>query len=149
MEGRALRLAGIAAQFTPDRAAATVPALWSRMMAISTLPDQISEVGYGVRERRGRGSDTSIAYTAAVEVASHHRHAEGVHRIDLPPARYLVIEGFEHIAQLRELWGRLEQAGPPDGLQHAATPSFERFGERFDPVGGRGPMAIWLAVLTG
>jgi predicted transcriptional regulator YdeE len=147
VQGRALRLAGIGRSVPVARARTQIPVIWTELMSIR-LPDQIGGVGYGIRGTVT--SDGRFAYIAAIELAGRSPLPPNLVAVELPRATYAVFSGFGHVSELRRAWPILvEQWLPGSGMQLAATPSFESYGEDFDPLLGYGEMAIWLAVLPG
>jgi AraC family transcriptional regulator len=147
VQGRALRLAGIGRSVPVTRAKAQIPLIWTELMGIR-LPDQVGGIGYGIRGTAT--SDDRFPYIAAIELAGRTPLPPGLVGVEVPPATYAVFSGFGHVSELRRAWPMLvEQWLPGSGMQLAATPSFERYGEDFDPLLGHGEMAIWLAVLPG
>jgi AraC family transcriptional regulator len=139
VDAPAMRLAGIAEAYSPDRLANRLPLQWARLMGASPVTGQISDVGYGLRSPRRDGSGL-IDYVAAVEVAADAPLDPGFVAIALPAARYAVLDGFAHVSDLRESWARVACSEP--------AIAFERYGEGFDPMMGRGDMSLWVPVDT-
>jgi AraC family transcriptional regulator len=137
VDAPAMRLAGIAEAYSPDRLANRLPLQWARLMGASPVTGQINDVGYGLRSPRHDGSGL-IDYIAAVEVEAGAALDAGFVSVALPAARYAVLDGFAHVSDLRESWARVACSG--DAM------AFERYGEGFDPMTGRGDMSLWVPV---
>lgn len=142
-----MRLAGFATEHPEERFAARVPLQWAQLMGASPLPGQCNEVGYGVRDIADVGKPI-VRYAATVEVAQDAPLPDGAIAIEVPAASYAVFAGFDHVADLRAMWGRIIREWLPTApCQIAWTPAFERYGEGFDPLMGRGDMSLWVPVL--
>jgi AraC family transcriptional regulator len=137
VDAPAMRLAGFADAYPPERLAARLPLQWARLMGASPIAGQVSDIGYGIRIPRPDASGL-IHYIAAVEVAPDAPLDGEMTEVRIPPARYQVIDGFDHVSELRSAWTRIACS--------AAVPAFERFGEGFDPMMGRGDMSLWVPV---
>lgn len=131
----AMRLAGFAEEYLIERFGPRLPLQWARLMGASPVDGQVSDVGYGLRTDSPEGK---VHYIAAVEVSRDAPIASEFVAIDLPAARYAVIEGFDHVSQMRSAWSRIACS--------AAAQPFERYGEGFDPMLGRGDMTLWVPV---
>lgn len=144
VEGRAMRLAGLRRELPASRVRLKIPLIWAELMG-TRLAGQLSGVGYRLRSVACDGG--TITYSATIEIANTAPLPPGIVAYDVPAALYAIFDGFDHVSDLRAAWGDIiDQWLPRSGRRLADTPSFERFGEDFDPLSGQGEMAIWLAI---
>lgn len=147
VERPAIRLAGFHAKHPDTRFAKQSPNQWARLMGASPLPGQCNDVGYGVRYA-DQIDQPYLDYIAAVEVAADAPLLPGSTEVTLPAGSYAVFDGFEQLAELRAAWGWIAADWLPAApFTVAPVPAFERYGEGFDPLLGRGDMSIWLPVI--
>ena len=66
-------------------------------------------------------------------------------RVRIPAQRYAVFTHRDHISTIRRTWKTIWHKWLPEsGHELADAPTFERYGEAFDPRSGRGGLEIWL-----
>jgi len=72
---------------------------------------------------------------------------EGLSGTRVPERRYAVFTHKGHVSQLRRthytIWNKWL---PESGSGFADAPSFERYGEDFNPMTGLGPIEVWMPV---
>ena len=111
-----------------------IPALWPRF--VSRMPEigPILEpnVSYGVMEMIA-GDPGGLSYLAAVSVADSAAHVpHGMTLAVIPGGQYAVFE-FP-VSQVGAAFGYIYETWlPTSGYSQAVSPSFERYGETFDP----------------
>jgi AraC family transcriptional regulator len=126
---------------------AGIPAQWVRFAShVGTIPGEIKGAAYGVCLETCPGGDGSFDYLAGVAVSDASRIPEGLDPVTLPAGRYAVFDHDGHVSTLPQtiegIWKRwLPTAREvPDG----GVAFFERYGEAFDPVSGRGGIEVWV-----
>ena len=142
-QGKALLVAGLGERYTWETSKG-IPSQWQRFQSyLSNIPGQVGSVAYGVC---CNGDDHgNYDYIAAVEVASFSELPAEFARLRIPERRYAVFAHKEHVSTIRRtiatIWNRWV---PESGHEVADAPSFERYGEDFDPSRGTGPIEIWV-----
>jgi predicted transcriptional regulator YdeE len=106
---------------------------------------RVGKVAYGVC---CNGDDSgNFDYIAGVEVSDFSDLPREFSRVRIPQARYAVFSHKDHISTIRRtvntVWNHWL---PASGLKAADAPSFERYGENFDPLTGNGGLEIWVPV---
>jgi AraC family transcriptional regulator len=152
VEGRPMRLAGLAGRFTPETMR-QIPALWQRFVALldeNAVPAQVGRATYGIGFHCFDGSPM-YEYRCAVEVTSYDGLPLELRPLDLPPMRWAVFSHREHVSRLGDsiqaIWSRWFPASGLAADHRPGLPDFlERYGEEFDPVAGLGGMEIWFPV---
>jgi AraC family transcriptional regulator len=138
------RVAGLI-QRHDHEASAAIPIQWSRFAPwLGHIPGQVGWTTYGVIfDADDEGAD----YMCAVEVDSSGAvPAELVVRT-LAPQTYAIFAHGGHITEIRSVWIAIwREALPKLDRKPAAAPSFERYGENFDPRTGNGGFEIWIPV---
>ncbi|HLH02496.1 MAG TPA: GyrI-like domain-containing protein [Bryobacteraceae bacterium] len=144
----ALLIAGLRGHFSSSDPTG-IPAQWQRLAPhLGSIPGQVGRVAYGVCLATSPGFD----YISGVEVREGGSLPDGFQAVEIPAQRYAVFAHEEHVSQLFEtiskIWSTdLAAAGYryrqplPGGVSF-----FERYGEGFDPLTGRGDMEIWVPV---
>jgi len=141
--GKALLVAGLSERYTWETSTG-IPAQWQRFhQYFGNIPAQIGRVAYGVC---ANGDDHgNYDYIAAVEVASFSDLPAELARLRIPERRYAVFSHKDHVSTIRRtiatIWNRWL---PDSGHEVADAPSFERYGEDFDPALGTGTIEIWV-----
>jgi AraC family transcriptional regulator len=146
VEDRQRDIAGYRERFTQDAAPAGIPALWARFAAAAGgIPHAIDGPVYGVA--LNADEDCAFDYLAGIEVTqTEGLRAEFAH-LRLAPQRYAVFEINEHISTIRSVLHTVYNHWLPNsGYTAAATPTFERYTETFDPQSGEGGFEIWLPI---
>lgn len=143
--GKPLLIAGLSERYN-DETIAGVPALWQRFEPyIGTIPGQIGRTTYGVC---CNGDDEgNIDYIAGVEVADFSDLPGAFARLRIPTQRYAVFTHRDHVSSIRRTWKTIWAKWLPEsGHEVADGPSFERYGETFDPRSGTGWFEIWIPI---
>ncbi|RXH25852.1 MULTISPECIES: AraC family transcriptional regulator [Bradyrhizobium] len=146
---KAFLVAGPAERISCDNGA-MIPGLWQRFhQEVADIPARVGQgkdqVAYGVC---CNGDDAgNFDYIAGVEVADFSDLPRRFGRIRIPQQRYAVFTHTEHVASIRRTVNTIwNQWLPASGLEAADAPSFERYGEAFDPATGNGGFEIWVPV---
>lgn len=123
-----------------------IPTQWDRFGAYwNRLSGQIGKVCYGVCWNfiPGKGFD----YIAGVEVRTADELPAELTTVLLPAGKYAVFVHDKHVSEIpntiQAIWGTWL---PNSGVQIGESPSFERYGEEFNPKSGTGGMEIWIPV---
>src|SRR6201990_2568629 len=143
--GKPLLIAGISERYTCESSAG-IPSQWQRFhQSVQNIPGRVGPVAYGVC---CNGDDAgNFDYIAGVEVSDFSDLPREFSRVRIPEARYAVFSHKDHISTIRRtvntIWNHLL---PASCLKAADAPSFERYGENFDPVTGNGGLEIWVPI---
>lgn len=143
-DGEAMLVAGPGIQCTQDSKEG-IPVLWSEFApTIANVPNLTGFATYGVCSDHD-GTDGSFTYHAAVQVSKTPDN--GLDTVEIPAARYAVFthEGsLDHIADtVGHIFGTWL---PTSEFEHAGTPDFERYDERFNPDTGVGSFEYWVPI---
>jgi AraC family transcriptional regulator len=128
-----------------------IPQIWRRFgPLIGRIPGQIGRLAYGVASNL-TPSPFAIDYLAGVEVSSVADLPTGFSHIGVLAAHYAVFAHSEHATKIAETVSRIWEWLPGSGYIAAGgtrdIPAFiERYGEAFDPIGGKGDIEIWIPV---
>lgn len=143
--GKPLLIAGLSERYN-DETIANVPSQWQRFAPhLGALPGQVGRATYGVC--CNGDNDGNIDYIAGVEVADFSDLPGGFARLRIPAQRYAVFTHRGHISDIRRIWKTIWAKWLPEsGHEVADAPTFERYGERFDPRSGTGGFEIWLPI---
>jgi AraC family transcriptional regulator len=141
--GRERLFAGENATYT-FKTRAKIPAQWARFgKRMGTIPGRLGESSYGVcwNYQAGVGFD----YLTAVEVNDASRLPEDFTPVRAPAGRYAVFTHRKHVSAIAETLDAIWTKWLPNSGQEASeTPSFERYGQEFDPATGMGGFEIWV-----
>jgi AraC family transcriptional regulator len=143
--GKPLLIAGLGERYTWESGAA-IPGQWQRFrQAEPGIPGRIGKVAYGVC---CNGDDAgNFDYIAGVEVADFSDLPREFSRVRIPEARYAVFSHRDHISTIRRtvntIWNHWL---PASSLRAADAPNFERYGENFDPLTGKGGFEIRVPI---
>jgi AraC family transcriptional regulator len=143
--GKPLLIVGLRARYTCDSSKA-IPAQWQRFSPhIGHVPNQVGAAAYGVC---CNGDDTgNFDYICGVEVADFSDVPPELSAERIAAQRYAVFQHREHISTIRRTCTTIWNKWLPDsGHQAADAPSFERYGEAFDPRTGLGGLEIWIPI---
>ena len=144
--GKALRIAGLTGRFGNENRG-DIPKLWSRFGSeyFGRVPGQVDKKAYGVCSNMdGRGN---LDYHAGVEVSSFDGLPVELTRATIAPQRYAVFAHGGHVSTISRLWMDIFDAWlPRSGNELVAAPSFELYGEAFDPAVAIGEVEIWIPV---
>lgn len=123
-----------------------IPKQWDRFGAhLNKIPGQVGEVCYGVCWNfiPGKGFD----YIAGVEVHTSDELPAAFTTVLLPAGEYAVFVHDKHVSEIpstiQSIW---ETWLPNSGLRIGESPSFERYGEDFNPKTGKGGIEIWIPI---
>jgi AraC family transcriptional regulator len=148
-EGAAMLIAGLGGRYGAENRG-QIPALWQRFGSqyFGRVPGQVDGKSYGVCSNMdGKGN---LDYLAGVEVSGPDGLPAELTRIGIAPQRYAVFPHAGHISAISSTWmGIFEDWLPKSGLAVAAAPSFERYGEAFDPAIAIGNVEIWIPLKAG
>jgi AraC family transcriptional regulator len=140
-----LLIAGLGERYNWESGAA-IPGQWQRFQqSAAHIPDRVGQVAYGVC---CNGDDSgNFDYIAGVEVSDFSDLPREFQRVRIPEQKYAVFTHSEHISTIRRtvstIWNHWL---PASGWKAADAPTFERYGEKFDPVTGNGGLEIWVPV---
>ncbi|MBI5094951.1 MAG: AraC family transcriptional regulator [Candidatus Hydrogenedentes bacterium] len=143
--GKPILIAGLKTRYS-QQTRAEIPAHWHGFVPyIGQVPDQVNGVAYGVCWNFD--SDGNFDYLTGVEVSRVSDLAPGFSHVMVPGSRYAVFTHSEHASALpntiQAIWCDWR---PTSGREIADSPSFERYGEKFDPQTGTGDIEIWVPV---
>ena len=139
-----LLVAGIAERCTHENEGAGIPNLWNQFhQKVDGTPARIGNVAYGVcwNYRPGQGFD----YLSGVEVKHATKLSTEFTAVDLDAREYAVFTHRDHVSTIGNTLDKIWHSwAPQSGLNPADKPSFERYGEEFNPQTGMGGMEIWI-----
>ncbi|MGD9646230.1 MAG: GyrI-like domain-containing protein [Pirellulales bacterium] len=142
---QAMTIAGLLVRYN-NQTRMNIPAQWERFVPhLGKVPGQVGTTSYGVC--LNFDDKCEFDYLTGVEVDGSATPSGDLTVMHLPAARYAVIAHNGHVSAIGQtidaIWSKWL---PASGLQAAATPSFERYDERFDPRTGLGGIEIWVAI---
>ena len=140
-----LLIAGLGERYNWESGAA-IPGQWQRFhQSVAHIQDRVGQVAYGVC---CNGDDSgNFDYVAGVEVSDYSDLPREFQRVRIPEQKYAVFTHSEHIATIRRTIGTIWNHWlPVSGMKVADAPTFERYGEKFDPATGNGGLEIWVPV---
>jgi AraC family transcriptional regulator len=143
--GRTLLIAGLGERYNSETSAG-IPAQWQRFGPyLGHIPGQIGRTTYGVLCNSDDAGNTE--YISGVEVADFSRLPKEFSRLRIPEQRYAVFSHPDHISTIRRVWFTIFNKWLPEsGFKAAGGPEFERYGEQFDPVTGKGGFEVWIPI---
>jgi len=138
-------VAGLGERYTCETSAA-IPSQWQRFLPqMDLIPTHPGGTTYGVCSHCDDQGE--FDYVCGVEVDDSIRLPADWSRVDIPAQRYAVFSQQEHISTIRSTWSTLWNDWlPVSGYEAIEAPNFERYGNDFDSVTGRGGFEIWLPV---
>jgi len=143
--GKPLLIAGLGERYTWETSKAA-PAQWQRFVPyLGNISRQVGRATFGVA---CNGDDEgNFDYIAGVEVTDFSDLPAAFSRVRLGQQKYAVFSHRGHISTIRctvnTIWSRWL---PESGHEVADAPSFERFGQEFDPETGMGGFEIWIPI---
>ncbi|GAB7127754.1 hypothetical protein JCM19000A_22610 [Silvimonas sp. JCM 19000] len=145
-QGRALLLAGLQDEFTFN-SIGNIPALWQRFVPwMQRLARQPGLVAYGVC--LPANANGSFEYMAGIEFASAADIPAELTSLQLAPQRYLVFthEGAATLLghTMEAIWRQWLPVHPE--YRPVPAPTFERYGEHYDPQTASGDTEVWIPV---
>ena len=144
--GRAMRIAGLGGRFG-NHNRAQIPALWQRFgpQYFGRVPGQVDKKTYGVCWNMDEAGN--VDYLAGVEVSSFAGLPAELMQLTIAPQRYAVFTHGGHVSEISRAWMDIFDGWlPQSGCKVAAAPSFECYGEAFDPKIAIGNVELWIAI---
>jgi AraC family transcriptional regulator len=144
--GRALLIAGLCARYDGESSKA-IPSQWQRFVPhIGTIPGEVGgATAYGVIYNVDE--EGNFDYLTGVEVRDFSGLPGDLAKLRIPAQKYAVFSHRDHVATIRRtintIWSKWL---PESGHEAADAPSFERYGEEFDPRTGTGGLEIWIPI---
>jgi AraC family transcriptional regulator len=142
-KGKDLQIAGVNVNYTFETRV-NIPAQWTSFaQRLDNIPGRVGKASYGVcwNFKPGCGFD----YLTGVEVSVTANLPKDFSQVHVPACRYAVFAHRKHVSSIPDtieaIWTKWL---PNSGHQAAETPSFERYGEKFDPQAGMGDVEIWV-----
>ena len=91
--------------------------------------------------------NANLDYLAGVEVSSFEALPAELTQLTIAPQRYAVFAHDGHISEISRTWMDIFDGWlPQSGSEVAAAPSFECYGEAFDPEVAIGNVEIWIPI---
>jgi AraC family transcriptional regulator len=143
--GKPFLVAGLGERYSCENGAG-IPGQWQRFhQSVGQIPGRIGKVAFGVC---CNGDDAgNFDYISGVEVSDFSDLPREFSGVRIPEQRYAVFTHKDHISTIRRtvntIWNHWL---PASGLKAADAPTFERYGESFDPLTGNGGFEIWMPV---
>lgn len=142
---KAMTIAGISERYGED-ASANIPSQWQRFNSyFGSMSGQVDNRGYGVVYNGD--DDGKYDYMAGVEVSSVSNLPDGFDDVKIPARQHLVFVHSGHISGIVRTWITIWGKSLPDS-DYVPTddPTFEVYGNSFDPETGMGEVEIWIPV---
>lgn len=138
-------VAGLTERFTWESCAG-IPTLWQRFQPyIGAVPRQLGNTAYGVCA--APREDGTFDYLAGVQVSHPADVPADLTVIRLPAARYAVFLHRDHVSAIQRTAGAIwNEWLPKSGYEAVPAPTFERYGDAFDPATGHGGVEIWIPI---
>ena len=123
-----------------------IPAQWEKFASnIGKVPGPVGAASYGVCWNFDDKGD--FDYLSGVEVTNAHELPQEFLHVALPASDYAVFTHDEHVSTIpvtiQYIWRDWMPKAPHE---IAGRPSFERYGEGFDPKSGFGDIEIWVPI---
>lgn len=145
--GPAMLMAGLRQVHPFTQASQRLPLQWATFVQQFPVANAASDLTYGVMCGSDMAAQT-FEYMSAVEVTSFDGLAAGLDRLKIPSAHYAVFTHEGAASLISQTWGAIWNDWlPTSGWVPAASPDFERYDARFDPVTGSGVVEIWFPVV--
>jgi len=149
VDGKPIQIAGLRQTHVGSNAG--IAAQWMRFAPhIGKIPGEVEGAAYGICFDLCQGGGEGFDYIAGVEVAQVAGGAADLppelSPLSLPAQRYAVFQHTDHVstlpATIDAIWRKWL---PGSGQEPAGDPAFfERYGEAFDPLTGRGGVEVWV-----
>jgi AraC family transcriptional regulator len=123
-----------------------IPDQWQRFTPhLDIIPARVGKAAYGVIYNFDR--EGNFDYMCGVEVKALSELPRGITSVSVPGQRYAVFLNCGHIAGIRAtikaIWNKWL---PRSGHQAVDAPTFERYGQEFNPLTGLGGFEIWIPI---
>ena len=139
--GREMLIAGFSAHYGVANPAG-IPAQWQRFgPSIGSMPGKIGGAAYGVIYN---SNTEGFDYLTGVEVADTTALPGGFTHLSIPARRYAMFRHRGHVSMIRNTMQEICGTWLPKLDGEPGAPSFERYGDDFDPVTGLGIVEIWI-----
>jgi AraC family transcriptional regulator len=147
VSGKRLLIAGLGERYTWETSAG-IPSQWQRFLPhLSQILGQLGRTAYGVCCNSDDAGN--FDYVCGVEVKDFSRLPADWSRVRIPEQRYAIFLQREHISTIRSTWNTIWNNWLPEsGYEVVDAPNFERYGDDFDSVTGRGGFEIWIPIKT-
>lgn len=147
-KGRVLLIGGLGERYTCETSAG-IPAQWQQFVPhLGHIPGQVGGIAYGVS--CNFDDEANFDYICGAEVADFSRLPADWSRVRISAQEYAVFSHRDHISTIRSTWSTIWNKWLPEsGREVADAPHFERYGEDFNSVTGRGSVEIWLPIKNG
>ena len=141
-------ISGLSMKCTTSNDLKNAQSLWLELgLYMGKINNQIDNISYGLCLEIDEG--IGIEYLAGVEVSEDVDLPEGFITKRLPEFNYAVFEHQGHVSTIFQTcdsiwkeWIPKSEVTKPEG----ANFFFERYGEGFDPISGKGDIEIWVPV---
>ena len=145
VQSKQKRIAGLVERY--DESTATqIPSQWGRFNAtFAPFTGMVNDHGYGV-VYDGK-DDGTYNYMAGVEVTDTADLPDGYQVMQLSSRQYMVFKHTGHVSSIQETWATIWNKAIPESNYVVTTdPTFEVYGDNFDPQTGNGGVDIWIPV---
>src|ERR1700726_2868322 len=141
-ENDRLLIAGLSCRYTFETSEG-IPRQWQRFGPyIGNLAGQIGPETYGGSHNFDHSG--SCEYIAGVKARHFAARPDGFGTVSIGRQRYAVFQHGQHVSMLRRTHYTIWNKWLPDsGKLTADAPNFERYGKKFDPLTGLGPIDLW------
>jgi AraC family transcriptional regulator len=138
-------IAGLGARYT-FATNEGIPTQWRRFGPhIGNVPGQVGRETFGVACNFDAAG--TFEYITGVRVRDFAEIPADFSTLAIAPASYAVFVHPGHVSALRRthytIWNKW---APESGKKITSSPNFEKYGQDFDPVTGRGMIEIWMPV---
>jgi AraC family transcriptional regulator len=140
-----LLVAGLGERYSCESSAG-IPAQWQRFAPhIGHIDGQVGRAAFGVRYNADE--DGNFEYVCGVEVSDFAGLAPEWSCVRIPAQEYAVFLHRDHISAIRSTHNTIWSTWLPASEYEAVdAPSFERYGEEFNPATGMGGVEIWVPI---
>jgi AraC family transcriptional regulator len=140
-----LLLAGLVERYT-CQSPQGIPDQWQRFNPyLGHLSGQVGKAAYGVSYNFD--NDSNFDYMCGVEVKGSWDLPIGFQILQLPAQKYAVFKHSGHVAGIRGTFAAIwSKWFPESGCKAAEAPTFERYGQEFNPLTGMGGFEIWIPI---
>jgi len=145
VDGKPLRIAGLKETYNMETRGG-IPAQWQRFVPfLDTTPGRLNKLDYGLCMTFDESG--TFEYMCGFEVSPGVTIRPELEVVDLPAQRYAVFAHRDHVSALPKTFDAIwSQWLPNSGYVAINAPSFELYGESFDPHTGMGGLEVWVPV---